>query len=431
MINGPGSHMNAWKSKDIPLDASVNIDHYSTITKIAEQAGISFVFVADGLYINEKSVPHFLNRFEPLTLLSALAMITSKIGLVGTLSTTYSEPFTVARQFASLDKISNGRAGWNVVTSPLEGSAKNYNKGPHLEHRLRYKKALEHVEVVQGLWSSWEDDAFTRDRKTDQFFDSNKLHELNHNGEFFNVKGPLNIDRSNQGEPVIFQAGASDAGREFAAEKADVVFSNHDTLEEAKAYYQDIKQRAKQYGKSNEEILIFPSLTPIIGETEVEAEYKYAQLQNLVSIQEALHYLGRYFDHYDFSKHALDESFPDIGNIGKNSFQSVTDQIKQLAQKESLTLREVALRVTTPKSHFFGTYEQVATKMIEWLEKEAADGFILTIPVLGNLYHDFICNVLPILKERGYYDTTHEAETLRENLHLPYKQNTYRERVRS
>lgn len=426
MINGPGSHMNAWRSKDVPLDASVNIKHYIEITKIAEKAGLSFVFVADGLYINKKSIPHFLNRFEPLTLLSALATVTDRIGLVGTLSTSYSEPYTVARQFASLDKISNGRAGWNVVTSPLEGSASNYNKGVHPEHAVRYEKAEEHVNVVQGLWDSWEDDAFIRDRESGVFFEDDKLHSLNHEGKFFSVKGPLNIERSLQGQPVIFQAGSSETGKDFAARKADVIFTNQDTIEKAKPFYRDVKFRAKKNGRDPEEILVFPSLTPIVGTSEEDAEKKYIQLTELVSIDEALNYLGRYFDHHDFSQYPLDKPFPDIGEVGKNSFQSVTDHIKQFAQEEQLTLKEVAQRVTTPKSAFIGTGEQIAFQMIDWIEQEAADGFVLTIPVLGDLYHDFICEVVPILRERGYYELHEGHQTLREQLNLPFKQNRHR-----
>src|SRR5690625_737317 len=207
LIQGAGGHMNAWKAEDVPKDASININHYINVTQKAEKAGLDFVFIADGLHIHEKSIPHFLNRFEPLTLLSALAATTKHIGLVGTVSTTYSEPFNIARQFASLDKISGGRAGWNVVTTPLEGTASNFNKGNHPDHSLRYQMADEYLEVAKGLWDSWEDDAFVRNRETGQFFDAGKMHRLNHEGEFFKAHGPLNIDRSKQGQPVIFQAG--------------------------------------------------------------------------------------------------------------------------------------------------------------------------------------------------------------------------------
>lgn len=425
MLNGPGSHMNAWKNLGVPADASVHLAHHVQLAKQAETAGFAFLFVADGLYIHQASSPHFLNRFEPMTLLSALAMTTSNIGLVGTVSTSYSEPFTVARQFASLDKLSGGRAGWNVVTSPLEGSAKNFNKGTHPAHAIRYEKAQEHVEVVQGLWDSWEDDAFIRNRDHGKFFDEAKMHRLDYDGTFFQVQGPLNIDRSEQGQPVIFQAGASATGREFAAANADVVFTNVASLEEAQAFYADVKAQAKALGRKEDDKLIFPGLQPIMGETIEEAEAAYRTLQQLVQIDEALAYLGRYFDHYDFSTHDLDAAFPDIGEIGANSFRSVTDRIKREAAEQNSTLREVALAVTTPKTPFFGTYEQVATTISTWFQERAADGFILSMPVLDHSFADFNVHVLPKLEAAGLYDGTYAAKTLRGNLQLDIKSNRY------
>lgn len=429
MLHGPGGHMNAWKDPAVPPDASVNLHHYQMIAKQAESAGFAFAFVADGLYINEKSIPHFLNRFEPITILSALASVTKNIGLVGTVSTTYSEPFTIARQFASLDKISGGRAGWNVVTSPLEGSAKNYNKGEHPAHALRYEIANEYLQVVKGLWDSWEDDAFIRDRKKGQFFDKNKMHPLNHDGQFFSVQGPLNIERSKQGQPVIFQAGSSEAGKDFAAKEADAVFTNAATLEQAKGFYQDMKNRTEANGRDREELRIFPGIHPIAAATIEEAEEKYRAIQNLVSIEEALHYLGRFFDHFDFSKFSLDEPFPDLGDIGKNSFQSTTDHIKQQAREQNLTLREVALQVTTPKGSFFGTYEQVADQLISWIEGKGADGFIIGAPVISSGLTDITRHIIPILEEKGYYNREYKSDTLRGNLGLSYKENRYKKQT--
>lgn len=430
MLHGPGGHMNAWRSDDVPSDASTNFEHYLNVTKKAEAAGISFVFVADGLYINEKSIPHFLSRFEPLTILAALAPITSKIGLVGTISSSYSEPFTVARQLASIDKISGGRAGWNVVTSPLEGSADNFSKDKHPEHSLRYDIAEEHLQVVQGLWDSWEDDAFVRDAENNQYFDKEKMHELNYNGEYFQVKGPLNIDRSKQGQPIIFQAGASKKGSGFAAKHADAVFTNGGTLEQAQSAYKDVKQKAVDAGRSADDIKIFPVLSPIIGNTDEEVQEKYKGIQNLVTTEEALAYLGRYFDHHDFSQYDLDAPFPELGDVGKNSFQSTTDEIKRRAQEENLTLREVALEETTRETPFMGTPEKVADKIIEWVDEKAADGFVLTPHVLGELYDDFLNKVIPILVEKGYYDTSYESDTLRGELGLKFKENRYSNRVK-
>ncbi len=426
MIQGPGGHMNSWKSKEVPDDASVNLNHYISVTKKAEAAGMDFVFIADGLHINEKSIPHFLNRFEPLTLLSALAAVTEKIGLAGTVSTTYSEPFNIARQFASLDKLSGGRAGWNVVTSPLEGTASNFNKGNHPEHKVRYQMADEYLDVVKGLWDSWEDDAFVRNRETGQFFNAEKMHRLNHSGEFFKAEGPLNINRSRQGQPVIFQAGSSKTGIRFAAKHGEAIFTNKSTLESSQEYYRALKKLAAENGRKPEDIAILPALSPIIGTTEEEAEEKYNEIKNLISIEEALNYLGRFFDHFDFSQFPLDEPFPDIGDVGKNSFQSTTDDIKKRAKEENLTLREVALSVATPRNEFFGTYEQIADKMIEWVENEAADGFVISMYVLGKQYDDFLKHVLPLLERKGSFQSDGKSDTLRGNLGLSVPENRFK-----
>ena len=425
MLHGPGGHMNAWRSADVPSDASVNFDHYKNITLKAEDAGFSFIFVADGLFINDKSIPHFLSRFEPLTLLGALAPITSHIGLVATVSTSYSEPFTIARQLASVDMMSGGRAGWNVVTSPLEGSAKNFSKDKHPEHSLRYDIADEHLSVVQGLWDSWEDDAFVRDKESGQYFDKEKMHELNYEGEFFKIQGPLNIERSPQGQPIIFQAGASPKGSAFAARNADAVFTNASTLEKAQKSYADLRQQAADNGRNPDEIKVFPTLQPIVGKDHDEVRERYEYIKNLVTIEEALAYLGRYFDHHDFSQYDVDAQFPELGDIGKNSFQSTTDEIKKRAKENNLTLRQVAMEETTRESPFMGTYEEVADQIIEWIDNDGADGFVLTPHVLGDFFHDFIDKVIPILVGKGYYDTSYEGKTLRDELGLPFKENRY------
>ena len=330
-----------------------------------------------------------------------------------------------ARQFASLDKISGGRAGWNVVTSPLEGSADNFNKGSHPDHSLRYEIAAEYVEAVQGLWDSWEDDAFVRNRETGQFYDQDKVHTLNYEGRYFSVKGPLNIDRSAQGQPVIFQAGSSKTGKGFGGKYGEVIFFSAASLESAKEFYKNVKEEAQKNGRKKEEILLLPALSPIIGATLEEAEEKYNEIKDLMNIEEALAFLGRYFDHFDFSEFPLDEPFPDIGDVGKNSYQGVTDDIKQMAAKENLTLREVALRMTVPKDDFFGTYEQVANQIIKWVDHDAADGFMLNMHVLGNQYDDFLEHVVPILEREGYYNRNYESNTLRGNLGLPFKENRY------
>lgn len=427
LIHGVGGNISAWRHPEVPSDASVNFEFYKQQALTAEKGLFDLVFIADGLYITEKSIPHFLNRFEPITILSALAAVTSRIGLVGTLSTTYSEPFTVARQFGSLDHISGGRAGWNVVTSPLEGSARNYGKKEHPTHDERYRIAEEHLQVTRGLWDSWEDDAFIRDKESGVFFDPAKMHRLNHKGKYFSVEGPLNIARSKQGHPVIFQAGSSESGKNLAAKSADAVFTGHETIDEAKAFYKDVKDRASAFGRSPDEIAILPGINPIIGRTEEEAERKYREIAELVSIDKALDYLGRFFEHHDFSQYPLDEPFPDIGDLGSNSFRSGTDKIKQNARELNLTLREAALRSATPRGEFVGTPERIADLIQRWYEEGAADGFIIHSALPSGL-NDFVERVVPILQERGIYRTEYESDTLRGNLGLPIPENRYARR---
>ncbi|MCH2506584.1 MAG: LLM class flavin-dependent oxidoreductase [Dehalococcoidia bacterium] len=424
-LAGTGSNMASWRHPDAVPDAAINLDYYKQLTRRAEEAKLDFVFFGDGLYISEKSHPNFLNRFEPLTLLAALAMDTKQIGLAATLSTSYSEPFTVARQFASIDHISEGRAGWNIVTSPLEGSALNYSKAEHPQHDLRYRMAVEYLEVTKGLWDSWEDDAFVRNKETGQFIDPHKLHRVNHKGEFFSVQGPLTISRSKQGRPILIQAGSSEAGKEFASQVADAVFTGQATIEDAQEFYQDVKGRAVKHGRRSEEILMLPGCNPIVGATPEEAEAKYQEISNLVVIDDALNYLGRYFNDIDFTQYDLDEQFPDLGDFARNGWESATDRIKKVSREEGLTLRQMALRSTTPKSPFIGTPEQVADTMQSWFEAGAADGFMMNASVLPQGFNDFVDLVLPVLKDRGLFRPEYEHDTLRGNLGLANPANRY------
>ena len=424
-LGGTGSNMASWRHPHAVADATINLDYFKNLTRQAEAAKFDFAFFGDGLYISEKSHPNFLNRFEPLTLLAALAMVTSHIGLAATLSTTYSEPYTVARQFASIDHLSNGRAGWNIVTSPLEGSALNYSKPAHPEHDLRYRMAQEFIEVTTGLWDSWEDDAFIRNKATGVFFDPEKLHRLHHRGEFFSVQGPLNIARSKQGRPVLIQAGSSEAGRAFAARVADAIFTSQGSLPEAVQFSQDIKRQAAQYGRNPQEVLIFPGCSPIVGPTVAAAEQKYQEIASLVDMPDALNYLGRYFNDIDFTQFDLDAPFPELGDFARNGWESTTDKLKHLARAEHLTLRQLALRTTTPKSVFMGTPTHIADTMQAWFEAGAADGFMISGSVLPDGLTDFIDHVVPILQARGVFRSEYEADTLRGNLGLPKPQNRF------
>jgi FMN-dependent oxidoreductase (nitrilotriacetate monooxygenase family) len=424
MLHGAGGHMNSWKHPSGPADASVNLDFYVETARKAEAAGFAFAFVADGLYINEKTIPHFLNRFEPLTILSALATQTEKIGLAGTVSTSYSDPFTVARQFASLDLISKGRAGWNVVTTPLEGSALNYSR-THPDHALRYEIADEYLEVTQGLWDSWDDDAIVRNRESGQFFVKEKLHTLHHKGRFFQVAGPLNIGRSPQGQPVIFQAGSSDDGIRLAGKYADAVFTHSPSFEDTRTFTQQVKASAVAHGRSRDDVKIFPGIAPIVAATAEEAEAKYQRIRDLISIDEALAYLGRFFDHHDFSQYDVDAPFPDLGDLGKNAFRSTTDRIKRVAKEKGQTLRDVALSVATPRESFIGDGASIAETISEWIDAGAADGFILGFSVVAEGLDDFVRYVLPELEKRGRYSRTLPGRTLRDHLGLTRKASRY------
>jgi FMN-dependent oxidoreductase (nitrilotriacetate monooxygenase family) len=424
MIEGAGRTWTDWRHPDAEPGASTSFPYYRARAELAERAKFDFVFIADSLFITEKSSPHYLNRFEPITLLSALAAVTSRIGLVATVTASYTEPFNLARQFASLDHVSGGRAGWNVVTSWLDGTASNFGKNEHLEHGERYRRAHEFIRVVRGLWDSWEDDALVHDKKTGVFFDPAKLHALDHAGEFFRVKGPLNIARSRQGQPVIFQAGTSDDGRNFAAQHADAIFVGHDSIDEARAYYRDIKSRATGHGRDPSTLFVLPAVAPIVGGTEEEAERLWRERSELVSIEAALRMLGRSFNDYDFTRHDLDAPFPQLGAYGLNSSQGAVLKIARAAREEGLTLRQVALRFATPRGNFVGTPEQIADKFEEWLSTEASDGFVVGESLPGQ-FRRIAESVIPILQRRGSFRTEYEGVTFRESLGLDVPANRY------
>lgn len=427
MIHGVGHGWGEWRHPDALADASVNFGFYKQQAQLAEAAKFDFAFIADSLHIHARSSPHYLNRFEPLTILSALAAVTEHIGLVATVTVSYTEPFQVARQFASLDLISGGRAGWNVVTSWLSGTADNFGKAEHPPHAVRYRIAREHVDVVKGLWDSWEDDAFTRNKQTGEFFDPAKLHTLGHQGDFFKVKGPLNIQRSPQGQPLIFQAGVSEDGRNFAAQNADAIFVSPETFDDARAYYQDLKQRAARHGRDPDQLFILPGIRPIVGRDAQEVEQRYQQAVDLVSIEDALVALGRPFNDYDFSQHDLDAPFPDLGTLGNDSHKGTSDQLKQLARDEGLTLRQLALRFSRPRRDFTGTPEQVADALQHWFENGAADGFIINSLLPDGLQY-FTEHVVPLLQARGLTRREYPGSTLRDNfgLSVPSNRNTLR-----
>jgi len=424
IIEGAGRTWTDWRHPGAEPGGSTSFAYYKRRAQIAEHAKLDFLFIADSLFITDKSSPHYLNRFEPITLLSSLAAVTSHIGLVATVTASYTEPFNLARQFASLDHLSGGRAAWNVVTSWLEGTASNFGKTEHLEHDRRYQLAEEFVNVVRGLWDSWEDDALVHDKASGVFFDPKKLHALNHKGEFFSVQGPLNIARSRQGQPVIFQAGTSEAGRNFAAKEADAIFVGHDDIDEAHSYYRDLKGRAAKLGRDPNALFILPSVAPVIGSTEQEADALWKERAELVSTEAALRMLGRGFNDYDFTQHELDAPFPALSQAALNSQQGSVLKITRAAREEGLTLREVALRFATPRGNFVGTPEQIADKFEHWLHSHASDGFVISESLPGQ-FQRLAETVIPILRQRGSFREEYEGDTFRSSLGLPVPENRY------
>jgi FMN-dependent oxidoreductase (nitrilotriacetate monooxygenase family) len=424
ILSGVGSNQNEWLHPDLPGDASIDIDWFIAMARRAEAARFDLIFIVDSPFITPGTAPHFLNRLEPLTLLSAVAVATTHIGLVGTLTTSFNEPYNVARQFGSLDLISRGRAGWNVVTTGLEGAARNYGQEKHFEHGLRYRRAAEHLAVVQGLWDSYEDDAFPRDKVRKIFLDPAKQHALNHQGEFFAVAGPLNISRSRQGQPVIFQAGESEQGRAFAAAHAEGIYCNAETLEEAQAYYADVKQRTIAAGRDPDHISIMPGLIPIIAETDEAAQRRADAERGDLDLGKALVQLGRPFNYHDFAQYELDAPFPSLTHLSLNSYKGRAERIIATARAENLTLRQTAWRFAARRSPFVGTAQTVAREIEKWFFEGAADGFNFRVSNPVD-FAAFTAGVVPLLRERGLFRREYEHATLRGHLGLPIPRNRY------
>jgi len=426
-FNPTGHHVASWRHPDAAADANVNFQHYVEIASLAEAGKFDLIFLADNISVRTgnpeviKRSAQYIAGFEPLTLLSALSTVTKRIGLVATASTSFNEPYHVARKFASLDHISNGRAGWNVVTSGFEDEARNFNRDTHFNHAERYHRAHEFCRVVQGLWDSWDDDAFLRDRKSGIYFDPTRLHKLDHKGEHFKVAGPLNVPRSPQGYPVMVQAGASADGLELGAAFAEVIFSNHFEIEASKAYYKQIRDRAASLGRDPAGIKVLPGLSVIVGRTTEEANAKFETLQSMVDPIVARELLSLVLGGVDLSKANFDEQLPnDLKPNPKNGTLSGFDNWVSLARRENLTIRQLAYRAISArgKSFVVGSPQEVADHMERWFSEHACDGFNIMPPYLPGGLHDFVELVVPELHRRGIFRTEYEGTTLRENLGL-------------
>jgi FMN-dependent oxidoreductase (nitrilotriacetate monooxygenase family) len=431
-FNPTGHHVASWRHPRAQADAHISIDHYVDAARKAEAAKFDMIFLADSNASRNAHIDaisrsvQFIANFEPLTLLSALAMATSRIGLTGTASTTYQEPYILARKFASLDHISHGRAGWNLVTSTQPAEAANFGRDSVLAHKERYSRAREFAQVVQGLWDSWEDDAFVRDLESGLYFDPAKRHELNHVGEHFRVRGPLNSPRSPQGYPVMVQAGASDEGRELAAEFAEAIFSPHLNIPEAKAYYDDVKGRMAKYGRAPDHLKILPGLSVVVAESDDAAAEDFNLLQSLIHPMVGREILSTMLGGIDLSPYPLDEPLPDP-LPPTNGSKGHYDSIVAMARRENLTIRQLGERCAGArgKNAIHGGPKKVADYMEEWFVAGACDGFCVMPPYMPGQHDDFCRLVVPELQKRGIFRKEYEGATLRENLGLPRPKNRY------
>ncbi|KIF71588.1 monooxygenase [Streptomyces sp. AcH 505] len=422
-VGGPGQH-GLWKDPRVAKNASIDINYYIRQAQAAEHALFDALFVVDSQFINATYPAHYLNRLEPLTLLSAVATHTKHIGLVGTASSTYNSPFNLARRFASLDHISGGRAGWNVVTSFDTGASKNFGLEEHLDYTTRYGRALEFVQVARGLWDSYQDGAFPADVERGVFLDPAKLHALDHVGEHFSVAGPLNLSRSPQGQPVIFQAGVSEEGRDLAAQVAEGIYAPGGPLEQAQAYYTDIKKRTAAYGRDPEHIKIFIHGGPVVAATDEQARIREREIfEEDNDFDRNLALLGRSFGAYDFSSHDLDAPFPDVAHLAEKGGRTGASKIIERARTENLTLRQVAQGLSQfRRSPFVGAPQTVADTIEQWFDAGTFDGINLAFRTEDDISL-FVDGVVPILQKRGLFRTEYEADTLRGNLGLPVPAN--------
>jgi len=428
-LKPPGEYLAAWRHPEAVAGAGVDVRHIASMVQRAEAALFDAIFLADlvGVPLVSQDVLSRVSvvndSFEPTTLLAALSTLTTHIGLIATASTTYNEPYHLAGAFASLDHLSHGRAGWNLVTSLNDGEAQNFGLDAHVEHSARYERAEEFFDVVCGLWDSFDDDAFLRDQASGAYFDPDRVHRLDHVGRHLRVAGPLNAARPPQGRPVIVQAGSSEAGRQLASRAADVIFTHHPDLGSAQEFYRDMKDRAERFGRDPGHLKILPALSTIVGATRYEAEDKADRLRGLLHPAVALSHLSYWLGGYDLSGHPLDGPLPELPLT--NQSQSAQRRIYDMARREELTIRQLAQRITDDAGTIVGTPVDIADHIEAWFTGYAADGFNVIFPYLPGTLDDFATGVVPELQRRGLFRTAYESRTLRGNLGLPRPQSRW------
>jgi FMN-dependent oxidoreductase (nitrilotriacetate monooxygenase family) len=431
-LMAPGHHDAAWRHPASQPHRATDVTYFQQLAQTAERGLLDSIFFADGLAVWGRLRNNVSGGLEPLTLLAAIAAVTERVGLIATASTTFNEPFHLARKFASLDHISGGRAGWNIVTSGSVNEANNFNLDEHIDHSVRYERAAEFLDVVTQLWDSWADDAVILDKESGIYADPDRVREIDHTGLFFKVRGPLNVQRTPQGWPLLVQAGSSEDGKEFAARYAEAVFTAQQTLSDALAFAKDVKTRAASYGRDENAPLILPGICPIIGSTEAEARRLEDELTGLQVIEYGLGQLSNMLN-VDLSGYPLDGPLPrgilpteDDVNGNKSRFTLVAD----LARRENLTIRQIIARLGGGRGHrvLAGTPAQIADELEVWFRAGAADGFNIMPPVLPTGLDDFIDHVVPELQRRGLFRTEYTGSTLREHYGLERPADHFPER---
>lgn len=417
-------HLAGWRLPNSYADAGMKLERWIEFAKTMERGKLDMLFIADSIGTHGVDDPASLrfnpqtDRLEPFTLLAALAAVTKHIGLAATCHTTYNEPFHVARKFASLDHLSGGRAGWNFVTGANAEDAHNFSREAHTPHGERYDRAEEFADVVMKLWDSFDDDAFVRDKQSGVYLDTAKFHILNHKGKYFSVKGPLSVPRPPQGHPVLIQAGKSEPAKEISARVADAVFTSQSTMEEAQAFYADVKGRMAKFGRAPDELKILPGVAIFSGKTEAEAEEKYQRLGSLISEPAAMRLLSERMGGIDLSPYPFDGPLPDFE--GNKVRMSNPPALVKLARREGLTLRGLAMRFAAARGHLMlrGTPSSIADRLEQWFKNRACDGFIFMPVYLPGALDDFVDQVIPELQRRGLVRREYATRTLREHLGL-------------
>lgn len=421
-----GHHEAAWRLPESDPAATFDLQHWVQLARLAESAKLDSIFLADGPVLQGTGEFRVPGQLEPLTLLTAIAGATEHIGLIATLSTTYNDPYNLARRLASVDHVSNGRAGWNIVTSATEEEAANFGLDSRPLHAERYARAREFLDVVLALWDSWADDAFVGDKERGRWADPERIRPIDHRGTHFRVAGGLNVPRPPQGHPLLVQAGASEDGKDFAAAYAEAIFTAHQTLENAQAFYADVKQRATAAGRDPEQVVILPGIVPIIGSTEAEAQALARELDELRVPEYGLGALASVLE-VEESDLPLDEELPAhvVDRPRREGFVSRADLVVDFATRERLTVRQVLSRLGGGRGHnvVVGTPEQVVEVLLTWFDQGAADGFNIMGAALPSGLATFIEQVVPTLRDKGLFRSEYDGTTLRDNYGLPRPAN--------